>query len=275
MGRISYRRALRTSAGAALIAMASIVAMALPASAGAARRDLGITQEASAKVVDKGATATYTITVTNLGSEAYEAVYVNIFSLKGEGLGAANPYRSVSTSQGTCPDQTVGTYHQLVCTLGPLASGASVRIVAVVEVNDSMNHIAALLPNPYEGGFNDDNNANNEAIVRTTASTPPTVSGSKKIKLSGLPSGCAPGDFILRAKANVKGVKKMRASLFLGFNAEGEGGTWEKTVRGDHLRVKVPASRLAPELGVFYKLKVKAKRGGAKPLTTTVTFQPC
>ncbi|MDX6605439.1 MAG: hypothetical protein QOF23_1948 [Solirubrobacterales bacterium] len=275
MGRISIRRALRTSAGAAAIALASIVAMALPASAQAARFDLGITQEASAKVVDRGATATYTITVTNLGSEPYESVYVNIFSLKGEGLGAANPYRSATTTQGTCPDQSVGAYHQLVCTLGPLASGASVRIVAVVEVNESMNQIAALLPNPYEGGFIDDNNANNEAVVRTTASVPPTVSGSKKIKLSGLPTGCAPGDFILRAKATVKGVKKMRASLYLGLNTEGEGGTWEKTVRGDHLRVKVPASRLAPELGVFYKLKVKAKRGGAKPLTTTVTFQPC
>jgi hypothetical protein len=275
VGRGRHRRALRIFVGVVLIAPASIAALALPSSAQAARFDLGITQEASAKVVDKGGTATYTVTITNFGSEPYEAVYANIFSLKGEGRGAANPYTSVSTSQGACPDKTSGEYHQLVCTLGPLASGASVKIVAVVEVNESMNQIAALLPNPFEGGFNDENPANDEVVVRTTASIPPTVSGSKKIKLGGLPAGCAPGDFILRAKAKVKGVKKMRASLFLGFNAEGEGGTWQRTVNGDHLRVKVPASALAPDLGVFYKLKIKAKRGGAKPLTTTVSFQPC
>ncbi len=273
MSRIVDRRSLRTSLGLTLIAAASI--LALPAAAQAARLDLGITQTASAQVVDKGDSATYTVTVTNHGSDPYEAVYVNLFSLRGEGLGADNPYLSVSTSQGTCPDQTTGGYHQLVCTLGPLAGGASIKIVAVVQVNESMNQIAALLPNPYEGGFNDENNANNEAVTRTTASIAPTVTGSKKIKLSGLPSGCAPADFTLKATTNVKGVKKMRASLYLGINEEGEGRTWQKTVQGGTLRVKVPASRLEPELNVFYKLKVKAKRGGEKPLSVTVTLQPC
>ncbi len=38
---------------------------------------------------------------------------------------------------------------------------------------------------------------------------------------------------------------------------------------------KVPASRLVPELGASYELKVKAKRGAAGPLKLTVTFQPC
>jgi hypothetical protein len=252
-----------------------IVALALPAAAHASRFDLALSQTASAGIVDAGATVTFTVTITNRGSEPYEEVFVNLFSLKGHGRGANNPYTSVSTTQGACPDQSVGEYHQLVCTLGPLASGASAKIVAVVQVNESMHHIAALLPNAYEGGFNDESDSDNESVLTTTASVPPTVSGSKKIKLTGLPSGCTQGDFTLGATTKVAGVKKMRASMDLGFNEEGEGQTWQKTVQGNHLKVKVPASRLAPELGVFYKLKLKAKRGGAKPLITTIMIQPC
>lgn len=249
--------------------------MALPAAAHASRFDLSLSQTASASVVDAGSPVTFTVTITNKGSEPYEEVFVNLFSLKGYGRGANNPYTSVSTTQGACPDQSLGEYHQLVCTLGPLASGASAKIVAVVQANESMHHIAALLPNAYEGGFNDETPSDNESVLKTTASVPPVLSGSKKIKLAGLPSGCTNGDFTLRATTKVKGVKKMRASLDLGANEEGEGQTWEKTAQGNHLRVKVPASRLAPDLGVFYKLKLKAKRGGAKPLIVTVVFQPC
>jgi hypothetical protein len=268
MGRISPRRA-------AAVAATFIGVLALPAAAHASRFDLALRQDASAKVVNAGGLITYTVTITNQGTEPNEGVFVNLFSLKGHGLGANNPYQSVSTSQGSCPDMSEGGYHQLVCTLGPLASGASAKIVAVVQVNESMNHIAALLPNAFEGGYNDEGESDNESVLRATASVPPTVSGSKMIKLTGLPAGCTPGDFNLRATTKVKGVKKMRASLFLGFDQEGEGHTWQKIVQGSKLRAKVPASRLAPELGVFYKLKVKAKRGGAKPLTVTVTFQPC
>ena len=257
------------------LAAALIAVLALPAVAHASRFDLALSQSASANVVDAGGQVTFAVTVTNKGTEANEGAFVNLFSLKGYGRGANNPYRSVATSQGECPDKSEGEYHQLVCSLGPLASGASAKIVAVVEVNESMNHIAALVPNPYEGGYVDENEADNESVLRISASLPPTVSGSKKIKLSGLPSGCTTGDFTIRASTKVKGVKKMRASLFLSPNAEGESHTWQKVAQGNHLRAKVPASLLAPDLGVFYKLKVKAKRGGAKPLTTTVTFQPC
>jgi hypothetical protein len=267
MGSISVKRVA--------IAGALLFGLALPATAQASRFDLSLSQVASANVVDAGGQVTFTVTVTNKGTEPNEAVFVNLFSLKGHGRGANNPYQSVSTTQGACPDQSEGGYHQLVCSLGPLASGASLKIVAVVQVNESMNHIAALLPNPFEGGYNDEVATDNESVLRTTASVPPTVSGSKKIKLTGLPPGCAPGDFTIGATTKVKGVKKMRASLFLSPNQEGESHTWQKVTQGNHLRAKVPASQLAPELGVFYKLKVKAKRGGAPPLTVTVTFQPC
>jgi hypothetical protein len=181
---------------------------------------------------------------------------------------------SVSTTQGTCPDRSEGDYHSLVCSLGPLASGASATIVAVVEVNESMNHFSALLPTPFEGGYQDADNSDNESEGRVTASVPPTIAGSKKIKLSGLPAGCAPGNFTLRAVANAKGVKKMRASLFY-VDASGDGQTWQKVSAGNHLTAKVPAARLPATLGAFYTLKVKAKRGGKAPLTATVTLQPC
>ncbi len=48
-----------------------------------------------------------------------------------------------------------------------------------------------------------------------------------------------------------------------------------KVKKGNRLKVKVPVSRLAPELGAVYKLKVKAKRGALGPLKVTVLFQLC
>jgi hypothetical protein len=102
------------------------------------------------------------------------------------------------------------------------------------------------------------------------------VTGSKKVKLTGLPAGCSTGDFTIHAVTKVKGVKKMSASLELGtYTPEGELQVWEKVVRGSRLTAKVPASRLPPVLGVSYELKVKAKRGAAGPLKLSVTFQPC
>jgi hypothetical protein len=65
----------------------------------------------------------------------------------------------------------------------------------------------------------------------------------------------------------------MKASLF--YLVDGEGQTFQKSTNGGRLTAKVPVSRLSNELGLFYKLVIKAKRGGGKHLTTTVTFQPC
>jgi hypothetical protein len=251
-------------------------ALALPAAAHASF-DLAISQTQSATVIDKGGLVTFTAEVKNQGTVEDDAVFVVLSSLGGHGRGADDPYQSFSTSQGTCTDQSgpaFGTvYHLIVCELGPLAPGASARITAVVKANQSAHYFAYLLPSAYEGGYQDDDNSNNAVFARVTASTPPTVTGSKKIKLTGLPTGCAAGDFTLRAMADVSGVKKMKASLF--FLVEGDSRTWQKAASGDHLIAKVPVSRLSNELGLFYKLVVKAKRGGGKHLTTTVTFQPC
>jgi hypothetical protein len=271
MNRVSKFRAIA-------IVTAIAGALAAPAAANASN-ELAISAVPSATVVKAGESVTFKVTVANRGTEAYEAVFVNLSSLRGHGQGANNPYLSVSPSQGSCRDISGAAYgyyyYDFVCELGPLASGASAQITAVVQVNESMNHFASLLPNAYEGGFQDGDNSNNEAVDRISASTPPVLTGSKKLKLTGLPEGCASKDFTLRATTDVKGVKKMAAVMFLGFSPEGEGQEWQKVTSGNHLVAKVPVSRLVPELGATYKLKVKAKRGGAKPLKVTVTFQLC
>lgn len=265
-----------TKIKAAAVGAVLAVALLLPAAASASI-DLSITQEPSATVIPAGGLLNLKITVTNQGTEVDEAVYAEVSSLGGHGRGADNPYQSFAASQGSCRDNS-GTaygsfYNDIVCELGPLAPGASARITAVAKVDHSMNQFATLLPNPYEGGYQDANNSDNEAIDRITASTPPVVSGSKKIKLRGLPRGCAPGDFTFTAVAKVDGVKKMKASVF--YFVEGDGQTWQKTASSNRLTGTVPVTRLSDELGLSYKLVVKAKRGGGRHLTTTVTFQPC
>ncbi len=153
----------------------AIAALALPAAADASN-ELAVTQAPSATLVNAGDTVTFKITVSNLGTEAYEAVFLSVSSLRGRAQGANNPYKSVSTSQGTCVETSGPAYgyyyYHFTCELGALVSGASAQLTAVVQVNESMNHFASLLPNAYSGGFQDDNNSNNEAADRITASTP-------------------------------------------------------------------------------------------------------
>jgi hypothetical protein len=262
----SVRAAIRI---AAVLAVAPAM-LAAPAAA-QANFDLSITSSPSARLVARGQTVNFEFTVANRGTEAAKAVFVNLFSLRGHGLGANNPYISVSPSQGICKDESAATsgYQTWTCELGPLAPGASATIKAAVTVNESMNHIAALLPNPFEGGYQDGDNSNNEAVDRIAVSTPPAVSGSKAIKLKGLPTGCVPGNFTLRASTNASSVKKMSASMELGE------GFWQKVVRGRKLVTKVPASRLAVELGKTYTLHIKAKEGGGRKLEKLVVLTPC
>jgi Domain of unknown function DUF11 len=262
-----------------VVGIVATLAFAVAPAAAQAKFDLAIGATPSARIVDAGHAVSFDIAVVNRGTEASEGVFVDLYSLRGHGQGANNPYTSVSTSQGTCKDDSGPAfgyqYYNWVCELGPLAAGASVAIKATVTVNESMNHFAALLPNAYEGGYYDDDNSNNEAIDRITADAPPAVTGSKAIKLKGLPAGCVPGNFTLRASTKAAGVKKMSASIDLGLDREGVGHFWQKVVRGKKLVATVPGARLEPELGATYKLHVKAKRGGGKKLETVVVLKPC
>jgi hypothetical protein len=266
-------RQVRIAAGLA----AALAMLASPAAA-QARIDLGVSDMASAQIVPAGQSVSFDATVVNHGTENFEKAYVEISSLRGHGLGANNPYTSVSTSQGTCTDDSggaAGGYHFVVCELGALAPGASATLKATATVNESMNNFFTLLPNPYEGGYQDDDNSNNVATDRITADVPPAVSGSKAIRLRGLPHGCVSGDFTLRASTKAPGVKKMSASMELGVDEEGVGHDIFKVVRGTKIAVKIPASQMTVELGKTYKLHIKAKRGGGRKLEAVVVLKPC
>ncbi|MBA3865036.1 MAG: DUF11 domain-containing protein [Solirubrobacterales bacterium] len=258
---------------AALVVIAVLV---LPAAAQASSYDLAISETQSATVIEKGGLVTFTADVVNQGTRA-ENVYVELSSLGGHGRGADDPYLSFSTSQGTCSDQSgpaYGTvYNLIVCELGPLAPGARAQITAVVKANQSAHYFAYLLPNANEGGYQDADNSDNVVFSRVTASTPPLISGSPKIKLSGLPKGCATGDFTFTAVAKIDGVKKVSASLF--YYAEGEGESWKKTANGSRLTAKVDSSRLSNELGLSYELMIKAKLGGGRHFSKSATFELC
>jgi hypothetical protein len=271
---VSSVRAIRLAAGIE----AALAVLAAPAAA-QARIDLALSVTPSARIVEPGQSVSFDITIANRGTETYEAVYLNLFSLRGHGQGANNPYTSVSTSQGVCKDESGPAYgyyyYSWVCELGALAPGASLMIKAAVTVNESMNHIVALLPNAHEGGYQDDDNSNNEVVDRIGVSAPPTITGSKAIKLKGLPTGCTTGDFTLRASTKAAGVKKMSATMDLGFDQEGVGHFFQKVVRGKKLVAKIPASSLAAELGKTYTLHIKAKKGGGRKLETVVELRPC
>lgn len=257
--------------------MASAAMLIGPAAAQASE-DLSITQKLSAKVVKPGALVTIEVTVTNEGTEPprYGEAIVNLFSLSGYGQPADNPYQSFSPSQGSCVKSDAGEYQSLVCQLGDLAPGASAQITVVVRVNQTMNHLAALLPTPYEGGYEDDDNRDNESVQRVTASVPPRLTGSKKIVLKGLPTGCVSNDFTLKVIPTVPNVKKVVAVLFLGFDDEGEGQEWKRTSKSGRLTVKVPVTKITErDLGKLYKLKLKARVKGKAPLKRTVEFQLC
>jgi Domain of unknown function DUF11 len=272
---VSANRSLRAGLLAVLV---GALALAAPAAAQASY-DVAVEQTVSAHVVSPGATVKIVSTVKNVGTETATEVGVELGSLAAHGAGADTPYQSVATTQGQCTiesGQGYGyTYHFIVCKLGDLAPGAGARIEATVVIDQTAVHSTTLLGRGGEGLANDDDFQNNQVSDRITASAPPLVAGSKKIKIGGLPKGCASGDFTLKASSAAPGVKKMRVSLDLGFDENGVGHDFAKNSSGHRIVATVPVTRIAFELGKTYTLKIKAKRGGAGPLVATVSFQIC
>jgi Domain of unknown function DUF11 len=255
-----------------LAGLASLIALlAIPAAVQAEpSEDVALSLAASATLVEPGESVTFTVAVANQGAEATDNITISTLGLRGFGQGSDTPLQSFSASQGSCKDNSGPAYgyyyYGVLCETGPIAPGASARITFVVKVNESMNQLATLLSGARE----------RQIGTKVSANTPPIVTGSKKVKLTGLPSGCSKGDFTIRVTTKAKGVKKMSALLELGtYSDEGELQVWQKVVRGNTLVAKVPASQLPDTLGVSYELRVKAKRGAAGPLKKTVTFQPC
>jgi hypothetical protein len=197
-------------------------------------------------------------------------------SLSGHGQPAADPVQSIKPSQGSCSAGEATTYQEQICSLGSLAPGATATIVEVIQMNQTMNHMVALLRSPYEGEFADADRSNNTVFVQVTASSPPVLTGSKKIALKGLPTGCAPGDFTLQVKPNIPNAKQILVFLDLGYDENGVGQVFEKSTTASKFKVRVPVSQINdPQLGATYTLKVKVRRHGAGPVKRFVEFQLC
>jgi hypothetical protein len=265
-----------------LAPLALVVAfLALPASA-RALTDIGVTQTPSARVVKPGGLVTFTIEVKNLGDtpNQYSGVYVELASFADGALGADAPYKSFSTTRGSCADNSspaFGTvYHYIDCDLGTMNPGDTAQITATAQVNQSINHSTVLMPSASGGEYFDDNNSNNASGQRIAADFPPQISGSGKLKITGVPDGCVPGDFTIHVTAKGTHVKKVQASIDLGFDDNGYGMFFKKQQNGTHLTARIPASKIfAPRLAQQYKLHVKAKRAGRKPYEQVIAFTMC
>ena len=237
-----------------------------------------VTQVDSQDPVPRGENVIYTMTVTNSGGP--EEVWLSTLTTKaGSDASVPNPYISLTSSQGSCtidPPNSHG-YTGGECALGTVSTGASVQVQGVVQANYSMDHRAVLFLgcDPSGGGscfpfFTDGE--------RTTVTHPPTLSGSEKIRVTGLPPGCATSAFTAKAKAKAKGVRSMTATLSGPRNEFGghvDGDSFSGRIArkaGSRLKAKVPAETLDDG---FYKLTFLALRKGVPNLKTAATFQVC
>lgn len=250
----------------------------VPAGA-AAVEEVTITQTVSAHVVKAGEMVKITAVVEERGDEALQGLGVSFFGLAGPEKIARNQYSSPTTTKGTCALETIGVYPTVNCVLGHLNPGESATVTTLVKVDETMNQIAGVGSEFVGAEFSDANDRNNGASDKLTASRPPRVTGSPKIKLPGLPTGCVSGNFQLRVVPTVTGVKKIAAALFLGFDDEGEGIEWTKTVRKKpRMRATVPAGRIYQfehGLQTTYKIHIAVRKKGGIRLTRTVEFQLC
>ncbi|MGH2988693.1 MAG: hypothetical protein ACRDMA_02360 [Solirubrobacterales bacterium] len=240
-----------------------LAVLAVPALAQADFRVV-LGQKESADPVRPGDLETYTVTVRNVGSDTlFPDFTVELAGFApGSSRAVNNPYRSVTPSQGGCVITNTDAanpgehgYKWTDCTLGSLAPGKTATIKAVVEMNESMDHWVDVLYGGAQYNF--------PVFETTTVSTPATLSGSKKIRVKGLPDGCVRDDFELKVRAKASGVKKMVAAL--------EGDKLD-TVKAKRIKVDVPVADLEPG---FHELKLSAKREHGSKLKATVTFQRC
>jgi hypothetical protein len=270
----------------ALLAILVVSAAWLAAGVASAQasRDLGIEQSASSTVVKKGETVTITVTVQNKGSEAVPpGIGVEMAGLGGGDVITGNPYVSATPSQGSC-GPVHGSDSIEFCPIGELAAGATMHITAVVRVEETMKHDVGFLGEdetgqPSNAEYLDANSSDDVSFLKISASSPPVLTGSGKIHFPGLPTGCVSGDFQLHVVVAAAGVKKIAASLFLGFDEVGEGREWQRTSHGSQLRGTVPIDQLLeyrhPYFATVYKLKVKARLESGARLKRTVEFQVC
>ena len=233
--------------------------LALPGTAEAV--PVAAVSQSATQIVKPGGTASITITVANHGSETIPAEGIGMFPTRVRNDGAVDdPYQSVTPSQGTCTSDDTGAYRHQSCALGALPPGASVQIVAVLRMNVAMDHRVYI-----------DNGEPSTIVV--ALDLPTVVSGSSKIKLTGLPTGCGRGDFTLGIKA--KGARRITVFGNFGFDSEGEGVIVQQAKKASKLNVKVPiASVEDPDPMKYATLRITARTKRAK-LKKTVQVANC
>jgi hypothetical protein len=256
--------------------------LALPAASQAAGNDVGVSQTLTASKVKPGGSVNVTATVTNHGSQSATQVYVELATLKGKILvfGANDPYTAFSSTQGKCTENTerASATTALECSLGTLAPGQSAQIKATIRVTESAVQQTTLLPPPGENEYQDSVKSNDSASTPIFLDVPAKVSGSKRIKLKGVPKSCVSGNFTLTATS--KAAKKMKMKADLGFStANGRHLLFSKQVTGHKVKMLIPASKAVTQIdeGNFpsYSVIIKAKLGGGHALQTTVHFKRC
>ncbi len=247
--------------------MLGVTTVAALLQAASASADLTITQTAAPSYVKAGGLVTITVTVLNNGPGEANG-NLELFSLSPEGGKSVNdPYQSVTSPQGSCQPVRTGSYQVEGCSFYTyLASGAQAQVTAVVRVNEAMLHNATSVER-----------AGNWSTLPVAVSLPPTLTGAKQIELSGLPLGCAPGDFTLTVQANVPRAKRIETSMTLGLRADSNSVLdWNRSRDGARMTVKVPVSRIVrPAVGKRYLLHVHVQRNAGATLSRTVSFEVC
>jgi hypothetical protein len=257
---------LRACCAMVLAAVAVPLVFPVPASA-QGYAEFQVTMTGDPGPIPKGQSANYVTTVQNVGSESGNAeLQLSSYRVDGE-RPVPNPYLDFSASTGSCEraqwDTKFGTYYFLNCVL-PLAPNQSAQVHSTVQINESMDH------NSFVSG-------GGSAEVTTLVNAPPVKSGSKKIKVKGLPDGCASGDFKLKAKA--RGAKKIVATLRGPLNADGkpeDGGFSDtrklETAKGAKLKAPIDVGKLE---SAYYEIKLAAKYDGKPKQKASVLFQSC
>jgi hypothetical protein len=254
--------------GTLILSALAVMLAAIPAAAHAA---VTVTMTGPEGPIPKGNTAEYTATVVNRSGFSEPGVSLVVGSYRAEGdRPVPNPYRAFSSTKGSCAREDFpskfGTYYSLNCALGTLTPGATVRVTASVEINESMSQYADVEP-----GYGRD-----ELI--TYVSAPPVIEGSSKIKVKGLPEGCASRPFTLKVKA--KGAKKITGKIVGPRSADGKPVSFydsdtEKldTVKGSKLKQRIEVDGLVPDY--YYETSLAAKYKHGPKQKSTVLFQVC
>jgi hypothetical protein len=233
---------------------------------------------ASDDAVDRGASVTDTFTVTNTtpgctdfcdGAYSFDMLLVRSKS----DAPVDNPFVSVTTTFGTCRVDPVDSYgyHSAACDFGPLsAMPATIQVVATIQANESFDNFAGVARDGQSIGGTTD------AITHVIY--PPDVSGSAKLVVKGLPTGCASDDLTLKAHAPGD-IGRFTATLAGPRDEWGAnypdtfGKTIARATGKSKLKAEIPVSELTPQ--GFYLITFQAVSKGHPTLARKISLQIC